>query len=255
MPRRQDGHLPPAESTAITERILEELARRRVTRLKLADDAKISISTLEKALSGRRPLTLATVVRIEQALGVALRKKPPSPAEGNGRDNGLAPDDLGSYARPAISWIEGDYLTIRPSFSEPSVVYAYRTQISWNEASSILTFQEFDRTDTDYAQSGRVSIPHQSGHIYFVTHKHGQYRLVIVSRPTIKGELHGILLTLLAGSGARLSPAATPIVYVPLSRAGTIQYGQIRSGDGLYAAYRKYLKRTIDEPFATFLLP
>lgn len=255
MPRRQEGNLPLAESAAITDRILEELARRRVTRLKLADDAKISISTLEKALSGRRPLTLTTVVRIEQALGVTLRKKPVPAGEANGRGNGLAPDDLGSYARPAVSWIEGDYLTIRPSFSEPAAVYAYRTEIRWSEASSNLVFHEFDRTDVDYAQSGRVSIPHQSGHIYFVTHKHGQYRLVIVSRPTIKGELHGILLTLLAGTGARLSPAATPIVFVPLSRAGTIQYGQIRSGSSLYGSYRKLLKRTVDEPFAIFPQP
>ena len=40
----------------------------------LAEQAKLSLSTLEKALGGRRPFTLATTVRLEQALGVSLRK-------------------------------------------------------------------------------------------------------------------------------------------------------------------------------------
>ena len=57
------------ESRALSLRLREELARRRLTRQGLADAAKISISTLEKALSGRRPFTLATMVRIEEVLG------------------------------------------------------------------------------------------------------------------------------------------------------------------------------------------
>jgi transcriptional regulator with XRE-family HTH domain len=45
--------------------IREELAKRRMTRAGLAEKAKISLSPLEKALSGQRPFTLATVVRLE----------------------------------------------------------------------------------------------------------------------------------------------------------------------------------------------
>ena len=45
--------------------IREELARRRMSRRGLADLAKISISTLEKVLSGRRPFTLADLSREE----------------------------------------------------------------------------------------------------------------------------------------------------------------------------------------------
>ena len=56
-----------SESVALVVR--EELARRRLSRQWLADEAKVSLSTLEKALSGRRPFTLATVVRLEDALG------------------------------------------------------------------------------------------------------------------------------------------------------------------------------------------
>ena len=45
------------DGDAIAVRLREELARRRISRQALADMAKISLSTLEKALSGnRRPV-------------------------------------------------------------------------------------------------------------------------------------------------------------------------------------------------------
>ena len=80
----------------------EELARRRISRQHLADQAKISISTLEKALSGRRPFTLATTIRLEEALSVALRKAnadgAPAPLVVS-----LAPGELGFYCVPSPS--------------------------------------------------------------------------------------------------------------------------------------------------------
>ena len=69
-----DQQLSDEQSRAVAAIVREELARRRISRQRLADQAKISISTLEKALSGRRPFTLATTIRLEEALGVALRK-------------------------------------------------------------------------------------------------------------------------------------------------------------------------------------
>ena len=178
------------ESRAISQRLREELARRRMTRQGLADAAKISISTLEKVLAGRRTFTLATVVRLEEGLGLKLLER------ANGRSAPqiaatAAPDTLGNYNRAAVGWLEGSYLTLRPSFGEPSAVYAYRTDISWNEATATLDFKEVERTDRDYAQFGSVAVPHQSGHIYLVTNRHGQHRLIIVARPTIGGEMHG----------------------------------------------------------------
>src|SRR3954454_5807802 len=62
-----DLHAEPRDGVALVVR--EELARRRLSRQWLSDSARISLSTLEKALSGRRPFTLATVVRMEEALG------------------------------------------------------------------------------------------------------------------------------------------------------------------------------------------
>lgn len=251
MPRGSEKLLALDESQIAAALIREELARRRMTRQHLAELAKISVSTLEKALSGRRPLTLVTLVRLEEALDMKLRPGGREPVADS--NPGHAPDTLGSYTRQAINWMEGDYITLRPSFSEPQAIYAYLTQIRWDQVASNLVFTESERIDAEYTQGGAVSAPHQSGHIYLVTNKHGQHRLIIVSRPTIRGELHGILTTLQVGRGAQLTPVATPIVLVPLKSVERPEFGQIKPRHGCYTAYKRLLKRTIDEPFALFL--
>src|SRR6266850_4442753 len=96
MAMTSDTQLSEKQSRQVVALIREELARRRISRQHLADQAKISISTLEKALSGRRPFTLATTVRLEEALGVSLRR---AEAATPAARNGVAPADLGYYAR------------------------------------------------------------------------------------------------------------------------------------------------------------
>ena len=244
-----DTKLSDEQSRLIAAQIREELARRRISRQLLADRAKISISTLEKALSGRRPFTLATTIRLEEALGVPLRNNhAPIPAP-----EGVAPDELGYYSRRAVAWIEGVYLTLRPSFGAKDAIYAYRTEISWDSQSSNLVFKESERLDAAFTQQGDVSVPNPSGHIYLVTNVHGQYRLIIVARPTISGEMYGILTTLQVGRGAQLTPVAAPIALVPLRGFKEVQFGRVGPEDSCYATYRAYLKRTVEEPFALFL--
>jgi transcriptional regulator with XRE-family HTH domain len=244
-----DTKLSDEQSRLIAAQIREELARLRISRQLLADRAKISISTLEKALSGRRPFTLATTIRLEEALGVPLRNNhAPVPAP-----EGLAPDELGFYSRRAVAWIEGVYLTLRPSFGAKDAIYAYRTEISWDSQSSNLVFKESERLDAAFTQQGDVSVPNPSGHIYLVTNVHGQYRLIIVARPTISGEMYGILTTLQVGRGAQLTPVAAPIALVPLRGFKEVQFGRVGPEDACYATYRAYLKRTVEEPFALFL--
>ena len=255
-----DWKLTADDGRSATARVVEEIARRRISRRHLADMAKISLSTLEKVLSGRRPFTLATMVRIEEALGMSLRAGNGAAHSASARTPagepvtpGLAPDALGSYARPAVQWIEGDYLTIRPSFGERSAVYAYRTLIAWDEAQSILTFREAERTDAAFTQFGTVSIPNQSGYIYLVTNRHGQYRMIVVSRPTISGEMHGILTTLMVGRGSQLTPIATPIALVPVKSLKDVAFGRIAPGHPAFRDYQALLKRTVDEQYALFL--
>jgi transcriptional regulator with XRE-family HTH domain len=248
-----DRHLSNDDVEGIIARVREELARRRISRQKLADDARISVSTLEKVLSGRRTFTLATMVRLEEALGVSLR---PSRANGTRRGGDrpvIAPDELGNYARPQVAWLEGSYLTLIPSFGERSAVSAYRTEIRWDEAQSCLTFRESDRIDGAFTQMGHIALPNQTGHIYLVTNRHGQQRLAILSRPTSSGALHGILATLHSGRGAQLTPVAAPIVLSPLDEGVKPVFGRISQGQDCYARYRALLRRTLDEPFAVLL--
>lgn len=243
-----ESNLSDDQSRQIADRVREELARHRMSRRGLAGRAKISISTLEKALAGRRPFTLATTIRLEEALGVGLR----APASTNQVAH-HAPGELGYYSRPAVSWMEGNYLTLRPSFGDPTAIYAYRMEISWDDSRSSLVFRESERIDTAFAQAGTVSLPNQSGHIYLITNRNGQYRLVIVSRPTITGEMYGILTTLQVGRGSQLMPVSAPVVMVPLRALKEIQYGQVVAKDACYALYRSYLKRALADQFAVFL--
>lgn len=249
-----DGTFRPEESEALSRRLKEELARRRMTRAALANAAKLSISTLEKVLSGKRAFTLATVIRLEEGLGATLLDRSPPT---NGRSlpipDGNAPDQLGGYNRGAVSWLEGAYLTVRPSFGDHKAVYAYRTDIVWDDASARLVFREAERIDQDYTQFGEVAVPHQSGHIYLVTNRHGQHRLIVAARPTIRGEMHGLLTTLQSGRGAHLSPVATPIVLRVLKPDEKVAYGRVQPGHPAFATYKALLKRTLDENFAAFL--
>jgi hypothetical protein len=165
----------------------------------------------------------------------------------------VAPDGLGAYSRRAVQWIEGTYLTVRPSFGARDAVYAYRTEIAWDDAASSLIFREGERLDAAYAQFGEVAVPNQSGFIYLVTNRHGQHRLITVSRPRNTGEMYGILTTLLAGRGSLLTPIAAPIAFLPIKNIANPSVGRVPPDDANYALYREHLRRTVDEPFAIFL--
>jgi transcriptional regulator with XRE-family HTH domain len=249
-----DKQLSAEQSRQIAETIREEIARRRISRQSLAEQAKLSLSTLEKVLGGRRPFTLATTVRLEQALGVSLRKTADAvPAAVPPVNGDIAPDGLGAYSRRAVTWLEGMYVTVRPSFGDKEAIYAYRTEIAWDAAASLLAFREGERLDVAFTQYGEVAVPNQSGFIYLVTNRHGQHRLITVSRPTISGEMYGIITTLLAGRGSMLTPIAAPIAFLPIKNIPSPTVGRISSGDTNYADYREHLRRTVDEPFALFL--
>ncbi|MDQ0470965.1 helix-turn-helix domain-containing protein [Labrys wisconsinensis] len=246
-----DSAFSDEQSRAIAAAVREALARRRISRQRLADEARISISTLEKALAGRRPFTLATTIRLEEALGVRLRRAEDAAPASSG---GLAPDALGSYARPAVRWIEGSYLTLRPSFGDVGAIYAYRTEIGWDEQAEALAFRESERLDTAFTQFGSVSVPNQSGHIYLVTNRHGQHRLIVLGRPTIAGAMYGILTTLQAGRGSQLTPVSAPIALVPIGPGAAVPaFGRVTPAERWYSAYRDQLAKVTEDGFAMFL--
>lgn len=247
-----ETELPEVESRAIARAVREALARRRISRQTLADEARISISTLEKALAGRRPFTLATTIRLEEALGQPLRgEAAPSPAPELPRH---APEELGSYSRESAAWLEGRYLTLRPSFGTPDAIFAYRTEIAWDPEGARLVFREAERVDAPFAQSGSVAVPNQSGMIYLVTNWQGQYRLAVLGRPTIQGEMFGVLTTLHAGRGTHLTPASAPLALIPeRDGAQALAYGRITAEMEVFPAYRRHLGRVCEESYAMLL--
>ncbi|MCL2715792.1 MAG: helix-turn-helix domain-containing protein [Alphaproteobacteria bacterium] len=244
-----DKQLSDEQSREVAEKIREEIARRRISRQALAEQARLSLSTLEKVLGGRRPFTLATMVRLEQALGVSLRRNGEGASAGS---SDVASDSLGSYSQRAVTWLEGSFVTLRPSFSEKGLIYAYRTEIAWDAESVSLVFREGSRVDAVYEHTGQVAVPHQSGLIYLVINKHGQHRVITVSRPTPAGEMYGIISSLHAGQASQLTPIAAPIAYIPVGNIETVTLGRIGPDDINEPLYRQHLRRTLQAPFALF---
>lgn len=236
---------PPTDAAMheIGIKVREEIARRRISRQALADMARISLSTLEKALAGTRPFTLATVIRIEEALGAALR-----PAALHASHD-LAPESMGAYSRAAARWIEGRYLTLRPSFETPGGIYAYVTTLRWIEEAGHLGFAESQRADARFEQAGHVSMPNQSGHIYLVTNEVGQYRLMVLGRPTIEGTLYGILTTLQVGKGSQLVPVACPVALMRYEGVTDPAIGLVAPGAPAHAGYRALLEAATEQDY------
>lgn len=234
------------DSQAVALRLREEIARRRISRQGLAETARLSLSTLEKALSGSRPFTLASVIRLEDALGTTLRDRASAPAS---TPSALAPPHMGSYGREAVRWIEGDYLTLRPSFGDARAIYAYRTEIAWDPASCHLVFAESARIDDEFAQAGYVSMPNLSGHTYLVTSESGQYRLVMLGRATRQRRMFGLLSTLQVGAGSQLVPVACPIALLPMEQVAEPQFGVVAAPDPQFESYREALNTALETDF------
>ncbi|MFV0643677.1 MAG: helix-turn-helix domain-containing protein [Sphingomonadaceae bacterium] len=233
------------DNDAIAAQLREELARRRISRQALADMARISLSTLEKALSGSRPFSLATVVRLEDVLGTSLREISDTPSP----ETQFAPSNMGSYSRPSVHWIEGTYLTLRPAFSQPGAVFAYGTEIFWDEQRGYLGFAEIERTDDVFTQKGFVSMPNLSGHTYLVTSEEGQYRMIMLGRATRERRMYGLLSTLQVGSGSQLVPVSCPIALIPNEEIAVLRYGVLEPGDPDFTTCREALDRATADEF------
>jgi transcriptional regulator with XRE-family HTH domain len=243
MPNHNDVAVDDNEG--IAARLREELARRRISRQAVADMARISLSTLEKALSGSRPFSLATVVRIEDVLGTHLRGPVIAPSP----ELQFAPVNMGSYSRQAVRWIEGTYLTLRPAFSHPGAVYAYGTEIYWDDQRGHLGFAEIERIDDVFTQKGFVSMPNLSGHTYLVTSEEGQYRMIMLGRATREKRMYGLLSTLQVGSGSQLVPVSCPIALIPVAEMAVLRYGLLAPDDADFTAYRDALDRAVSAEF------
>jgi transcriptional regulator with XRE-family HTH domain len=237
------------ETERVGQRIREEIARRRISRQELAELAKISISSLEKALAGARPFTLATIIRIEDALDTRIR--PNDEAQSVPLPQ-LAPEHMGAYSKSAVRWLEGRYLAIRPSFNTPDDIFTYFIDITWADEAGHLGFAELKRDGAMSEQTGHVSLPNLSGHIYLVTNESGQHRLMIFSRPTVDGSLYGTLSTLKVGHGSQLVPACCAIALVRHDSLEEPVVGLIAKDTTRHGTYRDILKSIAEMEYASF---
>lgn len=174
----------------------------------------------------------------------------PHPAAGMGGD--IAPVYMGAYTRAGVDHYIGSYLTLRPDFSLPDHIMAYRTNIGWDTGWPSLTFDEQDRPDASYAHRGRVYIPASSMYIHLVSLTKGAMRMVVVSQPDRAGTMRGIITTQ-HKSGAMLIPVSTPIVYAQRSSFEALRLGQIKPADAGFAEYHAMLRETIDQGYARML--
>jgi transcriptional regulator with XRE-family HTH domain len=238
-----------SEMYGVGQRIREEIARRRISRQELAASAKISVSTLEKALAGTRPFTLATVIRIEQALDMRVR---PMDAPTAASPPQLAPEHMGAYSKSAVRWLEGRYLALRPSFSKGGDIFSYLIDIGWTDEFGHLNFVELKQEDSRVEQTGHVSLPNLSGHVYLVTNESGQHRLMILGRPTVDGTLYGTLSTLRVGPGSQLVPASCAIALVRFDRLADPMIGLVPSETPHHGTYRDILSAATELGYASF---
>ena len=238
-----------SEDRHVADRVREGLAKRRMSRLQLAEAARLSLSTLEKGLSGERHFTMATLVRLEEVLGVRLRAADP------GLTHVQAATDLGGYHKEGVNWLVGTYLTLRPGFERADAVYAYLIRIAWDDDLRHLAFSESDRADARFAQRGVVSMPYQSGHIYLVTNEHGQFRTLTLGRPSIGGDMHGLITTLRVGRGGRLTPVSAPVALLRRTEQQVVEaaLGQVLREQRGFDQYRDEIDRVLAEEFGLLI--
>src|SRR4029079_13503593 len=160
---RNDG-----KHSAALSLIKTAMIEKKLTQAELADAADCHEKTIQNLLSGRsvRDQTLFDVCMVlgldfDKVKGAwngghgELRDAP----ENNGAHGKVAPVYMGAYSREAVDHYLGSYLTLRPSFSTPGGIMAYRTDIIWDENWPSLVFQERDRPDKPFLHRGRLYIP------------------------------------------------------------------------------------------------
>lgn len=166
-----------------------------------------------------------------------------------GHGGSVAPVYMGAYTREGTDHLIGSYLTLRPAFTLPDTVVAFRTDITWDPTWPSLLFEERDRPDATYAHRGRLYIPASSPFMHFVSLTKGAMRMILVSQADREGVLRG-LITTLNKHRAQLVPVSTPIVYLKQSTFAPDAFGEIGLAHRLHTSYRKILDATLNDGYA-----
>lgn len=235
-------------SSEAIEIIRRALDARRMSRAQLADQARISLDTLNKCLSGKRELTPRILIPVGQVLGVAFERPPVttmSPV--------IAPEALGAYTRVGVRWLEKRYLSLRPAFQRDCVVLASALDIHWSDEEGCLVYLQRPSFQGPVIARGKVSISTQSGHISLVASTLGHFELTILARPAEDGRLQGIV-TMYFHRRDVLIPGCGPLVLVPIADSDptTPFCGEIDRDHSRYGQYSRLLEMVELQGFAKF---
>jgi hypothetical protein len=165
-----------------------------------------------------------------------------------------APAYMGAYTRAGVDHYIGSYLTLRPSFSVPGGVMAYRTDIIWDDEWPSLLFQERDRPDKPFLHRGRVYIPTSSSYIHLVSLTKGAMRMVMVSQLGPAGQMRG-LITTLHKQRAAFVPVSAPIAYVQREDFAGLVLGEIPATRAATAGYRQILDEVMEQGYVRLVGP
>ena len=240
-------------------RIKTAMIEKKMTQAELADAADCHEKTIQNLLNGR-PVRDQTLFDVCMVLGLPFEDLKQTAAEGSARDEpgqrsstaDVAPVDMGAYTRAAVDHYLGNYLTLRPSFTQPGAIMAYRTDITWDEEWPSLLFQERDRVDQPYSHRGRVYVPAASMFIHLVSLTKGSMRMVVLSQVDSLGQMRG-LITTLNKQKAMLVPVSAPIAYTRIGTHERPAFGEIKEDHASHAEYRTMLAETLDGAYARLI--
>jgi hypothetical protein len=169
---------------------------------------------------------------------------------------GNAPAHLGGYSKENYLDLIGSYVTVRPTYNDPSRLRCYRTKLDWDMGASCLRFTEADRRDSD-CQTGHVYIPRASAFMYLLTLDKGWVRTIIVSQLIGKTSImRGLILSQYNISGNNFAPICTPIVYIrdqAVAQDGLSD--EIVPTDPAYPKFASLLSETVSQDFVKLVIP
>ena len=247
-------------------RIRLALIEKKMTQAELADAADCHEKTIQNLLAGRtvRDQTLfdaCMVLGLDfdelksfwSGNGPPGKPLPDEPGQPSATTE-IAPVYMGAYTRAAVDHFIGNYLTIRPAFTIPDTIIAYRTAITWDESWPSLLFEERNRPDAPYSHRGRLHIPPSSSFIHLVSLTKGAMRMIVVSQLDQRNIMRGIVTTL-AKKGATIAPASAPIIYERLTDLSPPAYGEITSEHPAFVGYQAKLRECISDGYCNIIQP
>lgn len=260
--------MPPTDENSgrqlAINRIRLALIEKKMTQAELADAADCHEKTIQNLLAARtvRDQTLFDVCMVlgldfdelkSDWSGAGPPGPPPRDEPGQrGAETEIAPVYMGAYTRAAVDHLIGHYLTIRPAFTTPNMIVAYRTDITWDESWPSLLFEERNRPDAPYSHRGRLHVPASSSFIHLVSLTKGAMRMIVVSQLDQLHMMRG-LITTLAKKGVAIAPASAPIVYQRIETPDDATFGEISPDNAAFAGYQSTLRQSLDDGYCSIV--